>query len=191
VLGFTALQLSTDRDPAALHADPPAAAGIDLRWLLEHDRLRSLPPELAAAPPRIAASTPRERAVLGYLYANCAGCHNARGPLADLGLSLDIAADGSAELFESALGRTARWRPYGAPESIRVVAGDPEASLLLRRVASRQPLLQMPPLSTHAVDQAAADLIRAWIREELVARAAADPDPRTAAPGAALEQEEP
>ncbi len=52
------------------------------------------------------------------------------------------------------------------PET-RIVAGEPGSSLLLRRLASRDPLLQMPPLGTHAIDVAARDAIAAWIEDEL------------------------
>jgi len=51
VLGFSALQLSPDRDPLAPHAD--AARGVDLRVLAARGLLNNLAPELLANPPRI------------------------------------------------------------------------------------------------------------------------------------------
>src|ERR1043165_2761743 len=78
VLGFSALQLSPDRDPLAPHAvDGPS---MDLRQLAARGLLRNLPSKLLEQPPRIAASTPAERAVLGYLHGNCGNCHNDEGP---------------------------------------------------------------------------------------------------------------
>jgi mono/diheme cytochrome c family protein len=111
----------------------------------------------------VRAASPVERAALGYLHGNCSSCHNARGPLADLGLSFAVAADGTPEALESAVGRAAHFRPAGSPPATRVAAGDPAGSLLLRRVGSRDPLLQMPPFGTRAVDADAVALLTEWI----------------------------
>jgi hypothetical protein len=56
VLGFSALQLSADRDPLAPHAEP--ANGVDLRSLAARGWLRNLPAHLLERPPRIAAASP-------------------------------------------------------------------------------------------------------------------------------------
>lgn len=146
VLGFSALQLSPDRDPLALHAEVPAPGSVDLAALLERGLVRGLPAEFARSAPRIPARTPRERAALGYLQSNCSHCHNSRGELAPLGLHLDSRLLGG----ESPLA------------SLR-----PRAELLQQRMASREPLTQMPPLGTHLADAQALEFIRAWIREEL------------------------
>jgi hypothetical protein len=183
VLGFSALQLSGDRDPLAPHAAP--GTGVDLAALVASGAIVGLPAELVARPPRIAARTPRERAALGYLHGNCANCHNSGGPLADLGLSLTVTARGHAELLDTALDVPARFQPHGEPVSLRLVAGHPESSLLYRRVASRQPLLQMPPHSSRRVDEVATALLEAWIREDL-----AGTTPSTAAAIAAARPEE-
>jgi len=58
VLGFSALQLSPDRDPLAPHAEPARPQQTDLRWLVESGRLRNLPQQMLDTPPRIAASSP-------------------------------------------------------------------------------------------------------------------------------------
>jgi len=146
VLGFNALQLSTDRDPLALHAEKPAQGALDLAQLVERGLVRGLPEEFLRQAPRIAARTPRERAALGYLQANCSACHNSRGELAPLGLHLDN-----------------RLVAGGSPlDSLR-----PRAELLQKRMGSRDPLTQMPPLGTHLADREALEFIRAWIREEL------------------------
>src|SRR5574338_589329 len=75
VLGFSALQLSPDRDPLALHVEAPGTNPLDLRALVARGWLRNLPRELLDQPPRIAAGSPTERAVLGYLHGNCGHCH--------------------------------------------------------------------------------------------------------------------
>ena len=46
ILGFTALQLSTDRDPLAPHAEPLTADMVTLRTLVDEGRLSPARPEL-------------------------------------------------------------------------------------------------------------------------------------------------
>jgi mono/diheme cytochrome c family protein len=190
VLGFSALQLSSDRDPLAPHAAAPEPGSVDLEALVARGLIEGLPAAIAAHPPRIAARSAVERAALGYLHGNCSACHNARGPLADLGLSLAVGADGVPEALTSAVGQAARYRPAGAPVATVVAAGDPAASLLLRRLSSREALLQMPPLGTRAVDPEAIALVREWIRTELAApRPAGSETPVLAAASAAHPKE--
>lgn len=169
VLGFAALQLSPDRDPLAPHAEPPEPGAVDLARLVELGRIRNLPERWISSAPRIAAASPLERAALGYLHGNCSGCHNSRGPLASLGLSFEVrlapAHGPAAEALATAYARTATYRPPGGATLARIAPGDPDASLLVRRMASRQPLLQMPPLGTQRVDEQALALVTEWIRQ--------------------------
>jgi hypothetical protein len=169
VLGFSALQLSPDRDPLAPHALPPEPGSVDLAGLVAAGLVRGLPPRLAAHPPRIDAPSPRARAALGYLHGNCASCHNGRGPLADLGLRLEQLVGrpgGSAAALRTAVRRPSRFRPGGAP-GVRLVPGDPDASVLLLRLASRDPFAQMPPFGTHVADEEAIALLSAFVRDDL------------------------
>jgi hypothetical protein len=171
VLGFSALQLSSDRDPLAPHAQTPPPGAVDLAALVGRGLVRNLPADLAARPPRIVAATPRERAALGYLHANCGGCHASGGALANLGLALDYRLArraGSPSALQSALDVPSRFHLPGAGEQPRLAPGDPGASVLLARMASRNPLVQMPPLGTRAADVQALQLVAAWIREDLV-----------------------
>lgn len=175
VLGFSALQLSPDRDPHAPHAEKPGPADVDLRVLVERGLVRGLPPALLESPPRIAALTKTARAALGYLYGNCAMCHNARSSLADLGFSLDYSAGHARrepDAVATAAGRASRFLVPGAPaeHSERVRKGDPDLSAIAVRIASRQPAQQMPPLGTQVVDEEALRLVRKWIAEDLGAR---------------------
>lgn len=169
VLGFTALQLSDDRDPLAPHAEPPLSGAVTLCTLVDEDLLRPARPELAALPPRIRTDDPVERAALGYLSANCGGCHNDRGPLARLGLSLlheTAGAPGAPEPARAtALDAPGRFPVPGvAPDDGRLVApGAPERSALLHRMSSRRPSSQMPPLGTVIADEEAIALVRRWI----------------------------
>jgi hypothetical protein len=173
VLGFSALQLSSDRDPLAPHAEVPPPGAVDLRSLVERGLVVRLPASLVARPPRILAATPRERAALGYLHGNCSSCHNTRGPLADLGFSLQVrlvSGRSQPEALATAVGHGSYYRPSGTAAILRIAPGDPEASVLVRRVSSRNPAQQMPPFGTHAVDETAAALLRGWIREDLTRR---------------------
>ena len=171
VLGFSALQLSPDRDPLAPHAPTPEPGALDLAALLARGQLRGLPADLVAQAPRIAAESPEERAALGYLHGNCSSCHNARGPLASLGMSLEVRLAsghlGVSGALTTAVANPSRFHGAGPDAVERIAAGDPERSVLVRRVASRNPLLQMPPLGTRVADQEAIDRLLTWIRTDL------------------------
>jgi hypothetical protein len=164
VLGFTALQLSSDRDPGAPHAHD-GHADVHLEDLLARGLVRGLPASLIATPPRIASRSAEERAALGYLHANCGICHNRQGPLSGLGLDLlQSLAEGTASVERtrgSALAVRAL-RPVGGAE-VRLEPGKPEHSVLFRRMGARNPLDQMPPLGTEKPDREALALVERWI----------------------------
>jgi hypothetical protein len=168
-LGFTALQLSDDRDPLAPHAVPVPVGGVTLRTLLAENRLSPPRPELAARPPRIRAGDPVARAAIGYLSANCGGCHNQTGPLGRLGFAFlhDEASDPSAPepAVLTAVASHGRFLVPGvAPDSSYIVApGAPDRSGVVYRMKSRRPSSQMPPLGTVIRDDAALELVRRWI----------------------------
>lgn len=171
LLGFSALQLSGDRDGGAPHAEIGGPTDLDLAAAVARGLVRGLPAELVVHPPRIEAASAHERATLGYLHANCSNCHNSRGPLAALGLSLEVRVDPSgaarSEALATTLGKKASYRPSGSPDLIRLVVGDPAASLLLRRMSRRDNLTQMPPLGSKLVDREAIALVSTWIRDEI------------------------
>ncbi len=148
VLGFSALQLSPDRDPLAPHGGPVPAGAVDLPELVRRGLVVGLPQAVLEHPPRIVAATPAARAALGYLHGNCGGCHNARGPLADLGFSFEHTTGVQQAADEPAL-RTALAR----------------AAAIEKRIASRDPLVQMPPLGTKLVDGRAVALVEEWIHD--------------------------
>jgi hypothetical protein len=145
VLGFSALQLSSDRDPLAPHAD--AGPHIDLDELVARGLIRNLP--LNATRPRIDASSPIERAALGYLHGNCGHCHNdteTRVPV-DLMLAQSVARDPT--------------HSHRVVHSL-IAVGD----RFLARVSSRNPQRQMPPLGTRLIDTEALALLERWISEK-------------------------
>lgn len=168
VLGASALQLSPLRDPLAPHADPRNEGEADLRLLVERGWLRNLPPEVLARPPRIAASTAVERAALGYLHGNCGHCHNDAGaqPPVDLLLAHDAASTGAGKVLRSLVGGRSRYRAPGLSKAAPLIdPGRPAASVLVARMRSRNPQVQMPPLGTQLTDAAALALIERWISE--------------------------
>jgi len=148
-LGFSAVQLSLDAEPGSLGLDDLAAAG-----------LLSDPPEGAIEVPGNAT----EQAALGYLHANCGHCHNqARPPSSgarcfdprnELDFWLPAARFQSVEdtpAYESAIGER------------KIRPGEPNDSVLIRKISSRDPSAQMPPLGTEVIDEQALDLLRDWI----------------------------
>ncbi len=179
VLGVTALQLSPDRDPNAPHAEPLADGAVDLTTLAARGLVRGLPTRVTASAPRIRASTPTARAALGYLHANCGGCHTGTGELRSLAFALNYTLNRTsgeaAPAVVTAVGRPSRYKVPAADDTVeRVCAGKPEKSVLVARMSSRHPLVQMPPLGTRIVDDEAVSLIRRWIAEDL---RSADPGP--------------
>jgi hypothetical protein len=169
VLGFNALQLSDDRDPLAPHAERLPENAVTMRTLVKNDFLSPPRPDLAIHAPRVRASDPIARAAIGYLSANCGGCHNDRVPLDRLGLVLLHDSKSNHDEPEpaqvTAVNATGRYTMPGIPEeSSRIVApGAPERSALLYRMRSRRPSSQMPPLGTVIPDDEATDLVRRWI----------------------------
>lgn len=172
ILGFSALQLSDDRDPLAPHAEPLPATSVTLRTLLAESRLRTRSAAMAAVSPRITARDSVERAALGYLSSNCGSCHNAVGPLARLGFSLrpDVtygSSRGHCQLgraIATAIGHSGRFLLPGDTTGARLIEpGQPAASAVMHRMRSRRPATQMPPLGTVLVDSAGVELVRRWI----------------------------
>ena len=153
ILGFSALQLSGDRDPNAVRAEPQPNGALDLPALVKEGRLKGFK---GTTSPRIAARTPAERSALGYLHANCGHCHRSEGALASLDLKL---TDG--DVIASTLDRPSRI----APERMRIARHAPAESVLIARMSSREPAMQMPPLGTQAVDDEAMTLLTRWVSE--------------------------
>jgi hypothetical protein len=159
VLGFSALQLSPERDPLAPHA---TASPLDLPALVRQGRLRHLDPALLAAPPRIPAADPVERAAWGYLHGNCAHCHNHVGRPVPVALSLSqTVVDAPASL------QRVRASLFSAPLRFQpgeLAAHAPTAAAALPlRLRSREPRLQMPPLGTRLPDPEGLALIERWL----------------------------
>jgi hypothetical protein len=172
ILGFSALQLSSDRDPLAPNAESLLEGDVTLDVLERRGLVRGLPRHVLERPPRIAAATPRGRAAMGYLHANCSICHDSVGPLRSLGVSLRHSLRATAQRDEpaaAAIVRPTRYQVHGAAPGTTgwIVPGAPDASAVLARMASRSPAVQMPPLGTQLADEQAVALLRHWIQEDL------------------------
>lgn len=170
-LGFTALQLSTDRDPNALHAEPLGDDMLTVKTLVDEDLLTPRRPELVTNPPRIVADSPVTRTALGYLSTNCGSCHNNQGSIASLGLNLKYTVTDTpdaltcASALATSVNKRGHWIVPEAQDDSRVInPGHPESSALVRRVKSRRPISQMPPIGTVVADQAAVDFLTSWIK---------------------------
>lgn len=169
-LGFNALQLSTDRDPNAIHGEPLQAGMLTLRTLIEERLLWSPGTTPIDGAPRIRSASPATRTVLGYLSTNCGMCHNGRGEIAALGPTFvyrELLEDGDA-VARRLVGHPTRWQVPGVAdgESVLVHATAPELSAVLVRMRSRAPSSQMPPLGTVVRDEAAVDAVTRWIASE-------------------------
>lgn len=165
-LGFNALQLSTDRDPNAIHGEGLTPGMTTVATLNRDGLLSPARPELVAEPPRIRTGDPQTRAVLGYFAGNCGSCHNRSGEIAYDGPSLkhsDI-ADGDA-VAAALLARPTAWQVPGQPpgSSLMLNRSHPEASAMLVRMKSRRPSSQMPPLGTVLRDEEAIAAVARWI----------------------------
>ena len=190
ILGFDALQLSDDRDPNALHAEPLAPGMITNKTLVKEGLMTPARTELVASPPRIPADSPVTRTALGYLSTNCGSCHNRESTIASLGLILKHAVSGSGSrepgttectaAIASTAGKRGHWVVPEFQEQSRIInPGHPESSALIRRVKSRRSASQMPPVGTVIPDKAAVDLLTSWVQSNpeawtaMVARCAA------------------
>lgn len=159
VLGFSALQLSTDRDPRAAHAERKRDDHADLAMLVARGLVRNLP---IGTRPRIAAQSATSRAALGYLHANCGHCHNDTGGLPGVDLTLAQqagASQQSAEVTLRSLFQSSRFRAPGT-------AGD-RHGLIVQRMQSTSSLVRMPPVGVEVVDRDGVALLKQWIEHEL------------------------
>jgi hypothetical protein len=180
VLGFSALQLSPDRDPEAPHAEAVTPGMADLASIIARGRLVHAPPSWAERPLRIRAAAGTARAALGTMHANCGNCHNVNTPLVARGLVLRYSVapgvDGAAGVL-AAIGEPSSYPVPGvAPgQAMMIAPAHPERSAVVYRMSTRNPLRQMPPLGTKIVDREAVELITRWIREGAAADSRREP----------------
>ncbi len=148
LLGVSAVQLS--HDGPGLTLAKLSSAG----WLSVHDGGSYPVPGNAS-----------ESAALGYLHANCGGCHNATGIHTITAFHLRVLA-GERTVAQTGTVRTAVGKSttlyFASGVGGRIVPGNPDASAVTHRMARRDFRL-MPPVGTEQVDQEGLGAVRAWI----------------------------
>ena len=180
-IGTTTLQLNHRRSDGANQLERLEAAGIlqnDVAgfesWLSElHGRhsdatasgnLRPsvlLPKPAASVPAQVDpydASAPVEKRVRSYLAANCAQCHVMSG---GGNSAIDFDYSNSLEGLKLVGQKPQHW-PFDIERPLLIAPGDPNRSVLYRRISQREEAA-MPPLAINRVDQKAAEMFRAWI----------------------------
>lgn len=168
VLGFSALQLSDDRDPNALHAEPALSPGLTLSALEARGLIASLNDTLVLAPPRTSTASATQRTALGYLHGNCGHCHNPYGPLKKLGLYLRHSVEPGRSPALTTAFRAPMVKPVAGilpGTEFRIAPGHANLSAIPQRMAARSSALQMPPIGTVRTDDEAIELINRWITE--------------------------
>jgi uncharacterized repeat protein (TIGR03806 family) len=100
-----------------------------------------------------------------YLHVNCSVCHVAAGG-GNARLELGLATP-TADM--KLIGARPQHDTFGIDNAMLVAPGEPDRSVLIRRLSQRGPG-QMPPLVSRAVDVAAVELLRTWISQLQPAR---------------------
>lgn len=172
-LGFAALQLSDDRDPLALHGEPQHEDALSLESMVA-DGLLTLAGSAPVPRPRIVTADPGTRAVLGYLAANCGGCHGRDGDVPAVTPFVrteQLVTDGDA-VARAMTERLTTWQVPGHEDGTKLIDTlAPQASALLARMKSRRPSSQMPPLGTVVRDDDAVAALQGWIEAQSRRRA--------------------
>lgn len=106
--------------------------------------------------------------VRAYADANCGHCHNEEPESGDdgSGLWLRYEATDPATAAPATNGVCKRPQSAGGATcglAVDVVPGDPEMSILICRMASPDPQVQMPPLGRNLPDERGVALMREWI----------------------------
>jgi mono/diheme cytochrome c family protein len=123
---------------------------------------------LAYTPPHAVAdddSTTLEFRVRSYLATNCVQCHQPGGAAPS---TWDARAHLTLE--QTGLIHGIAERPGDDPLDRLIVPGDTQHSVLLQRIQAGNGFSRMPPLASHVLDQAAIDMVTAWITTELPGR---------------------
>jgi hypothetical protein len=71
---------------------------------------------------------------------------------------------GCSAAIATTLDQRGHWVVPESPDRSRMIdPGHPESSAVLRRIKSRSPISQMPPIGTVIADRAAVELLTAWV----------------------------
>lgn len=94
-----------------------------------------------------------------YLHTNCSMCHRPGGST-PVGLNL-LASTPLPSTNTCDIDPTKG--SLGLPSAKIIAPGAPDSSVLLARMNSRDPIVQMPPIGTHVIDVNGVALLRQWI----------------------------
>ncbi len=152
VLGFGVLQLDALLEGVT---DGDGADGAtQLEFFAAEGLLEAVPSQETLDAEGLGSVGGDAREVLAYVQGNCVHCHNGGdGPNSAFSMRPKVFFDHVVGVATTA---------SAAPVGIRVVAGDPESSVLFRAV-ERQQSFVMPPLGVEQRDDAMVDLFRDWI----------------------------
>lgn len=123
--------------------------------------LSGLPEDVTGEPYAFDPSAPLDLRARAWLDVNCAHCHKADGSASNSGLWLASTETGPARIG-ILKHPVAAGRGSGGLKQV-IVPGDPDASILLYRVASTEPGIAMPELGRSVTDPHSLALIREWI----------------------------
>ena len=141
-------------------------SGVVDNQLATYDGLHLFDPALPGAPdnrprmpdPADAGASLQDRA-RAYLAANCSHCHQVGGTG---GTNLDLRWE-VANADMNAIGLKHKRGRLGIRRAKIIKAGDPDHSVLLKRMVIDKPEQWMPPLGSLLVDEDGVTLIRDWI----------------------------
>lgn len=128
--------------------------------------LTGLPADLVGVPQNALWSHPREGESLekqarSYLDANCAHCHNPKGPARTSGLMLNLA---TATGIHSGLCKQPVAAGKGSGDRlVDIHPGKPDESVLIYRVDSTDPSVMMPELGRSVVHKEGLEVLTRWI----------------------------
>lgn len=149
--------------PRQLNRDYRFAAGSvnQLTRLVDRGWLASVPDAVPAFARWDDDSASLEARARAYLDSNCGHCHNSVGPADTSGLHLNFDNDSAAHLGwcknAVAAGSGTGGRRFD------LVPGDADGSILVYRMASREPAAMMPELGRSLAHAEGVALIRAWV----------------------------
>ena len=157
VLGLNTRQINRDHDYGG-------RVNNQLRTLNDigifREPLEKSPAEYTALPDPFGEEADIETRSKAYLDVNCAMCHSASGGgNSRVELSFKTPLDETNLINERPMHDT-----MGLVDARLVVPGNPDRSLLYRRLTARG-LNQMPPMSTNQVDARGATLLSEWISQ--------------------------
>lgn len=137
-----------------------AQATVDqLAWLAAQGALKEVPQGEALADPY--GDGPVEPRARAWLDANCGHCHREGGSGGPSGLSL-LASESDPARYGVCKPPVAAGPGTGGKHH-DIVPGDPDASILVYRIASTSPAVKMPEIPNLLVDGPGVSLIRDWI----------------------------